>query len=138
MKCPRCHDRLELEILGRPTGESLGPYRSLISLTPENQPVRLDTCERCGGTWFDAGETLAVARLQGRADDWADGFAVLEMEDYLRLDCPRCAVAMTKVRSLSNRKIYYDVCAGCRGMWFDTHEVRLLLAAAEDMSRLDR
>jgi len=135
VQCPRCHDRLTSTLVGRPPEQDQGPYRSLVSLAPDGELiVELDACGRCGGTWFDAGETLALARIKKLPGDWADEFYVLDVEAYLRLPCPRCEEKMTKVRSLTNRRIYYDVCVQCRGMWFDVKEVKLLMAELEKLT----
>jgi len=37
--------------------------------------VYIDTCAKCGGTWFDRGE-LDLIRKKWREEDWRDGFMV--------------------------------------------------------------
>jgi len=115
-------------VVGQPVDKNQGPYRSLVSPTLANQlAVELDTCPKCGGTWFDAEETPALARIKGVSLSWATEYQTIDMEAYLQLPCPCCLVKMTKVRSLTNRKIYYDICARCLGMWFDANELYMLL-----------
>lgn len=128
MFCPRCGGRIKPTVVGQPVDKNQGPYRSLVSPTLDGQiAVELDTCAQCGGTWFDADETHTLARIKELSLSWATEYQAIDMEAYLLLSCPRCLVKMTKVRSLTNRKVYYDVCTRCRGMWFDAKELYLLL-----------
>lgn len=101
----------------------------------------LDRCPRCGGVWFEAGE-LARTQAVGRDVAWPliapptragpalchacgtpvnrDAPACAACGHTQQLGCPRCAHDM---RVLLKDGLRLDACDGCRGVWFDRHEL---------------
>jgi Zn-finger nucleic acid-binding protein len=112
--------------------------------------LRVDHCGRCGGAWLEHGE---VQRLRGMpaAELWKrvekrdqrfrmrchDCHGTLERADETcpacgwsnTLECPACARPM---RTESHAGLRLDVCGGCRGVWFDHHELRAIWEAGFD------
>lgn len=106
--------------------------------------LTLDHCPRCGGVWFGPGE---VQQLAGRApaELWArisprrdaarppcHGCGTPLDRDLPRclacdlandLACPTCDELMTR---RAHQGLALDVCARCRGIWFDHHELAAL------------
>jgi len=108
----------------------------------------LDGCGRCGGIWFDAGEVDRLRHLGVRA---IEAEVALKPEayrkrcgacdaSYLRnadrcpacrapnlLRCPSCAELLEPVRTGSAK---LDACRRCRGVWFDSVELKEIWNAA--------
>lgn len=108
----------------------------------------LDVCRRCGGAWLEHGEVqrlravkpaqlwkrvqkrsrAAVVRCHG-----CHGFMERGEEKCPAcgwggtLDCPACQRPM---RTASHAGLRLDVCGGCRGVWFDHHELAAVWGAA--------
>lgn len=104
--------------------------------------TKLDECGRCGGIWFDAGEVDRLRRLGARA---IERHVTLKQEayrkrcgscdaSYLRnadrcpackapnlLRCPGCTELLEPTRTGG---ITLDVCRRCRGVWFDSVELK--------------
>ncbi len=103
--------------------------------------LQLDHCQRCGGIWFDAGEVsqLRGCRPQalwrqvvlrddayhmtchactGRMPRNADACPVCDWPNIL--DCPVCSKPL---RPLAYQGLKLDVCAACKGVWFDQIEL---------------
>ena len=104
--------------------------------------LTLDACGRCGGIWFDAGEVDRLRRLGVRA---IETHVALTQEayrkrcgscdaSYLRnadrcpackapnlLRCPSCAKLLEPARTGATK---LDVCRNCRGVWFDSVELK--------------
>ena len=109
--------------------------------------LRIDHCGRCGGAWLEHGE---VQRLRGMpaAELWKrverrrfrfrmrchDCHGPLERAEEKcpacgwsnTLDCPACERPM---RTESHAGLRLDVCAACRGVWFDHHELQAVWEA---------
>jgi len=103
----------------------------------ERTALTLDLCPRCGGMWFDAGE-VSLARTMSRfslprdqeprrarcascgAFVDRDGAECPACGKSNVLACPRCTVVMERS---SQGGVILDVCRGCKGVWFDRHEL---------------
>lgn len=109
--------------------------------------LRVDHCGRCGGAWLEHGEVqrlraLPAAELWKRVEMRENRFRMrchdchgsLERADEKcpacgwsnTLECPACARPM---RTESHAGLRLDVCGGCRGVWFDHHELQTIWEA---------
>jgi Zn-finger nucleic acid-binding protein len=113
-------------------------------------PVEVDHCRRCGGMWLERGEvqrlrTVPAAQVRERIQ-WrpqpvpmrchdchaplaraADACAACGWSN--RLDCPACDRPM-QVETYAGLRL--DVCHGCKGVWFDHHELAAIWSASFD------
>jgi Zn-finger nucleic acid-binding protein len=95
--------------------------------------VEVDFCERCRGLWLDAGELEALMRQTcATADDLLLAFqnqpgTVLRGRKHL---CPRCDQMLREiaVTQSGTEALRLDRCPRGHGLWFDTSELRQLLA----------
>jgi Zn-finger nucleic acid-binding protein len=113
-------------------------------------PVEVDHCRRCGGMWLERGEVQRLRAVSGaqvrerirwrsqpvpmRCHDChaplsraADACAACGWKNHL--DCPACARPM-QVERYANLRL--DVCHGCKGVWFDHHELAAIWSASFD------
>lgn len=118
--------------------------------------VEVDHCRRCRGIWFDHGEVQRLRAL--RPDEFWKRVTVQPPTLRPRchgchgpldraeaacpacgmaavLDCPACARPM-KVETHAGLRL--DVCHGCRGVWFDHHELAQIWGASFDRALLER
>lgn len=101
----------------------------------------LDSCKRCGGIWFDAGE---VDRLR-QCHPQALAAHVVLGQDAHRMKCHACHAGMPRnadrcpackwenvvlcptcgraLRRVEREGVKLDVCRHCRGAWFDNVEL---------------
>ena len=94
----------------------------------------LDSCDGCGGIWFDVGE-LREAEAQADADlAWLD-FTLWREEENLWLtptpmQCPESERCGGRLGSL----LYHDtgvlvhMCANCHGTWLDHGDLELIVS----------
>lgn len=90
--------------------------------------IKVDACEECKGTWFDADE---LRRAKDSADDdlrWLDFELFGEKEGkYLSSkadtssQCPECAVPLTALE-YADSKVIVDACRNGHGEWLDSKE----------------
>jgi Zn-finger nucleic acid-binding protein len=106
---------------------------------PQRRELTLDLCPRCGGIWFDSGELdrlragtrfilldpsltgIRTARCHGCSaalDRNAERCPACGAPNHL--DCPQCDRELKRVE---HQQATVDVCAKCRGVWFDRHEI---------------
>ena len=129
----------------------LGVQMEKVSLGRAGSQLTLDHCERCGGVWFEKGETQHLTRhspaelfrhIPPRAtspqppchgcgaplDRDAARCAVCKRSNDIA--CPACDTTMER-RRIASLKL--DVCARCHGVWFDHAELKSLwsLSATE-------
>lgn len=112
--------------------------------------LRVDHCGRCGGVWLEHGEVQRLRALPA-AELWArvekrdrrfrmrchDCHGYMDRADETcpacgwsnTLECPACARPM---RAGSHAGLHLDACGGCRGVWFDHHELRAIWEAGFD------
>jgi Zn-finger nucleic acid-binding protein len=117
-------------------GAALVPFRP-----DPKQPLELDSCRRCGGVWFDAGELPGLRLLRPEALWQAvtlrpEAFRMKCHECHAsfdrnqktcpacgwvnRLSCPSCR---SKLQVVEQGALRLDACAKCRGVWFDNVEL---------------
>lgn len=119
-ECPRC-------------GETMRPWTL--------GGVTVDGCDVCGGVWFDAHE-LAQAAAHGEG-----GLIDLELEfdQGLGADagggdntCPNCRTPLRPYRFPHAPAIALDVCASCKGIWFDNGELEAMARRLPASARVPR
>ena len=105
------------------------------------QTLMLDRCQRCGGIWFDEGETARLRSfpLEGVRQKVRPAESVFKMSCHgcqalmerdadqcpvcswnNVLECPVCAREMKRRRV---EGLQLDFCTHCRGVWFDQIEL---------------
>jgi Zn-finger nucleic acid-binding protein len=92
--------------------------------------AEVDRCDRCGGSWLDAGE-LEIAGRIGEPGDDALAAAIYGASDSGRTSrkCPRCRKRLVEARVEVDPAVVLDHCPRCRGLWFDRGEMEHLIAA---------
>lgn len=137
----------------------LGVQLSKIPIPKAKPPLVLDRCQRCGGIWFDEGETTRLRNIslggvrqrikpsdkifrmpchscQVLMDRNAEKCPACGWKNVL--DCPVCTHAMSR-RQIGG--LHLDFCAPCRGVWFDQIELteiwNLRVQAPEPKTRSD-
>ena len=117
----------------------LGVKLSKVRFVP--QELVLDRCERCGGIWFDEGEVEQLRKLKRRAI----GQKIALDAEAFRMKCHSCQTIMNRnaercpacrwrnvvdcpvcARPMERREVqglHLDLCAACRGVWFDRIEL---------------
>jgi Zn-finger nucleic acid-binding protein len=117
--------------------------------------LTLDHCTRCGGVWFEKGEPQRLTRFtpaqlaavipprkaeavtpchgcSAPLDRDAERCAACGTENVLR--CPACDRKMQRV---TQDGVTVDVCARCKGVWFDHAELRHVWTLAVERWRPD-
>jgi Zn-finger nucleic acid-binding protein len=103
----------------------------------------IDVCDRCHGRWLDEGELeqLVLSGTQiGTAETLRGALAAVERRTFFRevegdsaIACPRCGVAMHKVRFESRgAEAMADRCGKCSGFWLDSGETGALFVFLEE------
>ena len=116
----------------------------------------LDYCRRCGGMWFEHGEVQQLRARDPRAlwdqiarraapsrsachncHAWMDrNVGECPACGWLnRIDCPVCARPMIAQR---HENLRLDVCAACKGVWFDHEELAAIWKLSLDASLVRR
>ncbi len=126
----------------------LGVQMGKVALHRDGQQLVLDHCGRCGGVWFEKGEAQQLTKhspdelwkhIPPRAsaprppchgchtplDRDAAACAVCGKNNELA--CPLCETRMDR-RTHGN--LVLDVCAPCRGVWFDHAELKSVWSLA--------
>jgi len=115
MDCPKCPGKLEEVKIG------------------EKEPLIVDRCFACGGTWFDKYELEeAVNKEIWDTVEFELEEGPLEDEELLKevdlnkkeAACPHCKnnKKMVKKPSKRNPKVIIDYCEDCGGIWLDAGE----------------
>lgn len=126
----------------------LGVQMEKVQMGNATSALVIDHCPRCGGVWFEKGEAQQLTR-HSPSDLWkhippresgpkppchgcgtpldrdADKCAVCGKKN--ELECPVCA------RTMERRKhsgLTLDVCANCKGVWFDHAELKSVWSIA--------
>lgn len=116
--------------------------------TTLSQVVRKDTtvevCNQCHGKWLDQGElerlVLGATNIRTTPEALRGAMDAAERPVLFHADasdpdieCPRCNVAMEKVRFESGgAELTADRCATCKGFWFDAGETGALFVFLEE------
>ena len=101
-------------------------------LVVEYAQVELDTCAKCRGIWFDAGEIDLLFEKAGIPESERGFGKLLETAGPTReapRSCPLCRKKMAKAR-VGPAGPVIDRCVREDGLWFDSGEVGQMLAVA--------
>jgi Zn-finger nucleic acid-binding protein len=139
----------ELAIEARyPCPVCLGATMKKVRLKGSGRTLVLDYCPRCGGVWFELGEVQSLrthmeasfwSTVAPRADQFrmpchscqamidrnADKCAACGWTN--RIDCPTCG---KKLAPEIHEGLRLDVCAKCKGVWFDHIELDAIWKSA--------
>lgn len=98
-------------------------------------PTTFDQCAGCGGLWFDLMEHRHLRDEDPKAAeiDVRPAPAVGEAEQLAapKRTCPRCHVAMTRLKDVDRRDVIYDYCSICNGTFFDAGEFKRYVTKTE-------
>ena len=113
MDCPRCYTPLHETTVGK------------------GLAARAQQCAKCEGHWLSQ---AVLDEVSSHVDvKWREQ-RHLPSEELQRapMRCPFCGIptVMKKVKSPRDRKVDYDICPSCHGIWLDGGE----LAAIREMS----
>lgn len=88
--------------------------------------IEVDRCPRCGGIWLDAGELtrLKANRALAAGLDGGPARGVSRRHLIGAPRCPRDGTAMHLARDLEQAHVKVEQCAGCRGIFLDSGELR--------------
>ena len=104
----------------------------------------IDVCKQCHGKWLDQGElerlVLGGTKIRTTPDALRASMDAAERPVFFDVDgtdpgieCPRCGVAMEKVRFESaGAELTADRCATCKGFWLDAGETGALFVFLEE------
>jgi Zn-finger nucleic acid-binding protein len=100
-------------------------------LTFAFQAVELDTCPKCAGIWFDAGELKRLREASPEAWRKLDeavqpGLGEVARERPGKRACPKCAGELTPYYYMYHSGIVLDECQQCGGVWVDNRELVLM------------
>ena len=134
----------------------LGVQMEKVQMGNETSLLVLDHCPRCGGVWFEKGEAQQLTR-HAPAELWKH---IPPRESVpkppchgchapLDRDADRCAVCGTKNelacpicdKTMQRRQqsgLTLDVCANCKGIWFDNAELKSLWTITLDAANRRR
>lgn len=126
----------------------LGVQMEKVSLQRAGQALVLDHCPRCGGVWFEQGEAQQLTH-HDPAELWKhipprataprppchgchapldrDADACPACGTKNEISCPMCD---TRMERRAHAGLTLDVCARCRGVWFDHAELRSVWSLA--------
>ncbi|WP_394391535.1 rhomboid family intramembrane serine protease [Shewanella woodyi] len=83
----------------------------------------VDSCQRCGGLWFENGELNAALSSADNGD------SCVRVEESLgehlgdsKRHCHHCDVGMQHYHLMQGYQIEVDVCHSCSGLWIDEDE----------------
>lgn len=94
--------------------------------------ISLDTCQECGGIWFQEGRLHKILRkplesLRQSIQDWRERSVKGEGRW-----CPQCLHPMVMVSREGpegTREVVTDCCASCGGIWLDRGELEAIVRA---------
>jgi Zn-finger nucleic acid-binding protein len=89
--------------------------------------ILLDTCDRCGGIWFDQGEMGRLMRCERTALLNVDEQVIPKIERRegisSRRVCPDCMEPLDRYQYLHTSPVELDYCPRCGGVWVDDREL---------------
>ena len=88
---------------------------------------KVDTCDGCGGIYFDAGEMQDLNQL---VDDFFDvklnELEIANVPDHERDFKPTCPSCSAEMKPHQIGQVWVDQCPKCKGLWLDQGEVSAL------------
>lgn len=110
MDCPRCKNALTTTLLSE-----------------VNTVIELDTCDHCGGIWFDKGELARIDKIV--EPQFIEIRKIPRKKDQLEaLFCPSCEdhPMLEKAEHPRDKKVILDYCNACKGIWLDKGELEAI------------
>jgi Zn-finger nucleic acid-binding protein len=93
-------------------------------LVLELDGVEVDRCDRCGGTWLDAGELALVLETRGAgADRLNDALHRAADTRPTGSVCPRCSRPLRELSIAADPDLMIDRCPRGHGVWLDRGEM---------------
>ena len=109
--CPRC-----------------STYLAERMVTNDRFAITADDCKNCGGLFLDRGELARLAPDSAAVEELASQLPREPEEGLHDIKCPHCTSQM-HVSSVTELGLQLDICGGCKGFWFDRHELETLRRA---------
>jgi len=94
--------------------------------TVERHDIRVDTCPRCKGIWFDKEELESLLRVGAKELRVPSG-----AERAGRL-CPRCSEALLGF-TYPQTYVQVEMCKTCGGLWLDAGELAEIKTVREHL-----
>jgi Zn-finger nucleic acid-binding protein len=114
------------------------PVCKIDALIIEYKNIELDTCPKCKGVWFDAGELELLLEAAGLGNSQQYMSGIISAPDISAPEkkrrCPVCRRKMKKHHIDKESKTMLDACPGGHGIWFDGNEVTQLIKALSGKS----
>lgn len=102
MNCPKCK----------------GPMACL-----SHDGMQIDRCTKCGALWFDMLDREQLQLLPGTAPAAATDEEELRAHNEVSdVKCPICGDPMVKMVDEDEPHVWYELCPGCDGVFFDAGE----------------
>ena len=105
MKCPKCtHTMIKVNL----------------------KEIELNRCTSCGGLWLDAGEVKSIKEDDAKVGyvvDTGNNFPNSKWNSITEIDCPYCEIKMTHHSYSKDKKIKYEACGSCYGVFMDAGEL---------------
>jgi len=110
MDCPRCNTPLKHE-----------------NVNEFKVTFEVDTCHKCGGTWFDNGELSHLDKII--EPTYFEIRKIPKQKEQLKaLSCPACGKLnlLQKAEHHRDSKVIMDYCPSCKGIWLDKGELEAI------------
>ena len=109
VKCPKCGEKMKET-----------PFTG----------VRVESCNKCKGYWFEKGELRKAKDKKEEGIKWMD-VDLWEKEENFNIskdkkECPDCGVPLYEV-NYGDSKVKVDVCNLCEGVWLDEGEFKKIV-----------
>jgi Zn-finger nucleic acid-binding protein len=103
----------------------------------ELEGIELDRCDRCGGTWLDAGELGLILERSGASSDPL-GAALNHAADQgaSRRRCPRCRKKLREILMTGKPGLSLERCRKGHGVWCERGEMSTLLEGFSTQSAI--
>ena len=87
----------------------------------------VDHCEKCGGSWFHNDQLSAIEKTIEPTFIEIRNIPPAE-EQVKTLSCPSCGPgnALQKAEHPRDRKVIFDYCPSCKGIWLDSGELEAI------------
>jgi Zn-finger nucleic acid-binding protein len=95
--------------------------------------AELDTCGKCGGSFFDSGELFKAFGIKADPSYWdrAETGGTVKNAD---IHCPNCeTVMLLQDVKYEGEQVQIDRCGKCGGIWLDKGESQTLLKIGEKL-----
>lgn len=103
MNCPKCEAAMEKKVF---------------------KDIEIDRCTGCGGLWFDMLEADNLRKLEDSEQIDTSPRRPKEVDAVRKIACPRCKSTMIQMVDKIHRKLRYEGCPTCHGVFFDAGEFR--------------